>query len=318
MDPETLVEHPLLFGESPAAIEWLFDTMTERWLQAGDVLLEPGEENHLLFLITDGSVRVELEVEGKEVITNLNAGDCVGELSVLDKKSAAAYVVANEATTLLAIERKDIWRLIDLSHIFARNLLNTLSDRVRNDNVSLGESLLLQRRCEKNSKIDFLTGLYNRRWLDQMLPRLIERSQTDGTPLGVMMLDLDHFKRYNDSHGHQAGDEALRVTAATISDHIRPGDSAIRYGGEEFLVILPGSNRKDALMIAERICREIRQHTIIDQFDDTTLPGITTSIGVACLAKGEQVNELIVLADRALYQAKNSGRDRVFIDEVNG
>lgn len=310
INAEQLVEHELLRGESPAAVEWLLDSMEERRLQSGDVLLETGEENKRFYLIFEGSVRVELEVEGKIAITELTAGGCVGELSVLDEKGSAAHVVADQPTMLMAIKREDVWRLINRSHIFARNLLHTLSSRVRNDNDSLGESLLLQRRCEESSRIDFLTGLFNRRWLDEMLPRLVERSMTGNSSMGLMLLDIDHFKNYNDSYGHLAGDEALRMVAATIINHIRPTDSAVRYGGEEFLVLLPETGKDDAVAGAERIRQAIGELSIKGE-DGNLLPGISISIGVTTTNGGGQDREGIAIADRALYQAKSSGRDRV-------
>lgn len=157
---------------------------------------------------------------------------------------------------------------------------------------------------------DSLTGLANRRQLDQVLRREWSRAQRNHRPLAVLMVDVDHFKAFNERHGHQGGDEALRKVADAIAHSIRrPADLAARYGGEEFLVVLPETERHGAQILAERIRRSVEA---LPLFGDDTLP-VTVSIGIGCFTPGAQQDLATLLgsADDALYSAKRNGRNRV-------
>lgn len=299
----------LFHGENIESLEWLLDCAQEHWLQTGDVLLEPGENNEKLYLILEGTVQIKLTMD--DIISVVGKGDCIGELSALDGKPAGAYVIAEEPCHLLAISRDTLWKLVDTTHVVAKNLLHIMSGRVRSNNETLNESLHLQRSYEERARVDALTGLYNRRWLDEMLPRYVERAQRSDRCLGVMMLDVDNFKHYNDSLGHQAGDQALRVTAATIRDFIRPMDVGVRYGGEEFVVLVPEAEPGLVQTIAERIRLAVEQQCVTS-IDGKPMPSITISIGVTNLQKGQDGEAMIAVADRALYQAKDRGRNQSF------
>ncbi len=157
---------------------------------------------------------------------------------------------------------------------------------------------------------DGLTGLYNRAWLNDMLPKMVESAKRAEAPLSLVMIDLDHFKRFNDTHGHLAGDDALRAAAGVINAALRPSDFAVRYGGEEMLVILPETSEKLATMVADRLCQRLRQAVIFDDMRQP-MPQLTGSFGVACLSDAMDEQQLVAAADSALYRAKETGRDRV-------
>ncbi|WP_336920892.1 GGDEF domain-containing protein [Aquipuribacter sp. SD81] len=166
---------------------------------------------------------------------------------------------------------------------------------------ALGRAALFGRLREA-ADTDGLTGLANRRTFDRALQQQV--SSTLQQPFSLLLVDLDHFKRLNDTHGHQAGDDALRVAAGLLQLACRDGDLAARYGGEEFAVILPGVCSDDALPVAERIRAEV-------ETADGPVP-VTASIGVACWPKdAEDPQELLAVADAALYRAKKDGRNRV-------
>lgn len=129
------------------------------------------------------------------------------------------------------------------------------------------------------------------------------------------MLDIDHFKRYNDSAGHIAGDQALLAVANIIREQIRDDDQAARFGGEEFLIVLPDTGLKDAQPIAERLRQSVEQASIEDNTGNP-LPPVTLSIGLAEWAPFETTEQLIARADAALYQAKHTGRNRVVLSVV--
>ncbi|MDP9784227.1 sensor domain-containing diguanylate cyclase [Pseudomonas fluorescens] len=167
-----------------------------------------------------------------------------------------------------------------------------------------------ERELAQLASVDSLTGLANRRTLDETLQQEWLRAQRSGQPLSVMMIDADHFKAFNDRHGHQGGDEALRTLARLISRHVRrPADLAARYGGEEFSVVLPETTTAGAFTMAQSIREAVEQLPPALDGDDP----MTVSIGIATWAQGPygELEQLMFAADKALYQAKASGRNRV-------
>ena len=159
---------------------------------------------------------------------------------------------------------------------------------------------------------DDLTSQWNRATILQRLEEELVRSNREGTPLGLAILDIDFFKRVNDSHGHLAGDSVLRAVAKRIASVIRPYDSVGRYGGEEFLVVLPGCDKQRAWQVAERLRLSFSKVPIRTRegvFRVTMSLGVTTVEG----GKARNLNAVIQIADEALYRAKNKGRDRVEI-----
>ena len=171
-------------------------------------------------------------------------------------------------------------------------------------NLNLRESLRLE------AVRDPLTGLYNRRYMQEFLDRELHSARRKRRPLAVMMLDLDHFKRYNDNFGHSAGDQALAAVGETLLRCVRAEDVACRYGGEEFALILPECSLRQAAVRAEEICRRLRQTRT--QPDPQSISVLTVSIGVAAFDETtDRVDLLLKFADDALYQAKRAGRNRV-------
>jgi diguanylate cyclase (GGDEF)-like protein/PAS domain S-box-containing protein len=163
---------------------------------------------------------------------------------------------------------------------------------------------------------DPLTGLFNRQYLDETLMREIRRDRRRRAPFSVVMLDIDHFKIFNDTYGHAAGDQVLKELGRLLRDTVRVSDIACRYGGEEFVVVLLNADLAAALPIVERICRDIRRKQCI--YRDQTLPAITVSAGLAQYPmNGTSAEELLRAADEALYAAKNAGRDRIEISSAH-
>ena len=167
----------------------------------------------------------------------------------------------------------------------------------------------MQDALQEQAIRDPLTGLFNRRYLDETLPRELSRSQRSGESLTVAMLDLDHFKRFNDTYGHEAGDAVLRAVGDLINGSLRAGDLPCRYGGEELTLILHGSTLEDAQLRLDSLRRAIRQTRI--PYRGGELPAITVSIGVAEAGPGETDAVVLGRADAALYHAKAQGRNRV-------
>jgi two-component system cell cycle response regulator len=162
---------------------------------------------------------------------------------------------------------------------------------------------------------DPLTGLYNRRYMATHLPGLLAKAAASGKPLALFMIDIDHFKKVNDGYGHAAGDAVLKAVAARIPDLVRAEDTAARMGGEEFMAVLPDAGPEAALRVAERLRQAIAETKIAD----AGAPGgltVTVSIGVASARAGDAPEALMARADAALYRAKQTGRNRVVVDEA--
>ncbi len=306
---EMLSEYPLFVGESIDALAWLLDYCPVRAVPARSVLLRPNELNSTLFLLVEGRLEVQLESQSDPAVYHIRPGDCVGEMSLLEGRHTSAFVVAVEDSVVLEIPEDQAWSLINRSYVISRNLLLILSSRLRHNNSLLNESHHLQRIYEHHSKIDPLTGLHNRRWLEEVLERLVQRSSFRHGSLSAIMFDLDHFKQYNDSHGHLAGDTALRSFARVIGAHIRPDDTGARFGGEEFVILLPDTPLEATMEIARRLVESVAGQQIMEA-DGRLLPPVTVSAGVAALQEQMTGDELISAADAALYRAKSAGRNR--------
>ncbi|GEM_PF-538832 len=181
------------------------------------------------------------------------------------------------------------------------------------DHISLSLSNIRLRETLRHQVMhDPLTGLFNRRYLEETLVREIHRSQRKGTPLGVIMLDLDHFKRYNDTLGHEAGDRLLEALGKFLQAHVRQEDVSCRYGGEEFIMIMPEAPLEVVRARAEEIRDKVSKLQVLHQ--SHLLEGTTVSIGVAMFPNnGSKGEELLRAADDALYQAKAAGRNRVVV-----
>jgi PleD family two-component response regulator len=242
-------------------------------------------------MILSGRLSVHLESRDAEPVAFLNAGETVGELSVIDNSPASAFVVAAAASRLLVVDEAVFWDLVQASHDFAINLLFALAQRLRANNSTVANNIRLQREYKRNAMVDALTGMYNRRWLDDALPRFVRRYARGSQPLAVLMVDVDHFKVFNDEHGHPAGDRALD-------------------GGEEFIVLLPGADSQGALGVAERVRLAVSELSLVGP-DGMALPPITASIGCAVLAPSQTGEALVATADQALYASKRAGRNRV-------
>lgn len=181
------------------------------------------------------------------------------------------------------------------------------------DEISLALANIRLRETLRDQSIrDALTGLYNRRYLEESLERELSHAQRAGGPLAVFMLDVDHFKKFNDTHGHEAGDAVLRSLGKTLQQACRASDLACRFGGEEFTVMLPDTLEEGAAQWALRLMQCVRAIDL--NHDGRSLGRITISMGLAMFPEnGEDVDTLLQAADLALYEAKHAGRNRLVV-----
>lgn len=209
--------------------------------------------------------------------------------------------------------------MVEKTIIGVMNLSNILPSFLTDENLAKINTIaqhlslamnnsLLHRQVEKQSIIDDLSGLYNRRYLYSILEYEMLREKRHDQGLSIIMIDIDFFKKVNDSYGHNAGDIAIKKISKNINDNVRKIDIPCRYGGEEFIVILPFTSEKGAKIVAERIRKSIEKDVI--EINESIKLSLTISIGIAKYENGESIDSLINRSDKALYSAKQKGRNR--------
>jgi diguanylate cyclase (GGDEF)-like protein/PAS domain S-box-containing protein len=239
-----------------------------------------------------------------------------------------ALRASTSCEALLRNYRKDgtlFWNQLSLSPMLDSNgrithvmgTLNDVSERVRAEQRLLEK----QRQLEKTKRTleglalkDGLTGLYNRRHFSEQLAREWNRARREHLPLSLFMIDIDHFKRFNDTYGHLAGDQCIKLVADTIKRcFARGSDLVARYGGEEFVALAAGVDRRQARERAELLREAIRELT--GERNGRSAQLVTVSVGLATMTPDERLvpEDMLEAADRALYQAKRQGRDRVVV-----
>jgi diguanylate cyclase len=196
----------------------------------------------------------------------------------------------------------------------ANNRATTLEANFAEASTELDKIRDSLEQAEERSKTDALTGLANRRALDEFFRLAQMRAMESGEPISAFMIDIDHFKKFNDSYGHQVGDQVLKLMAAVLREHVRDNDLAARYGGEELIAVLPGADLEACRQIAERVRSVVAERRIRRRTTGEEISSITISVGVAEFRPGESEDSLIERCDRALYLAKREGRNRVMTE----
>jgi two-component system cell cycle response regulator len=277
--------------------------------QSVDVEADPSEA---LFRAADGNYDLLIVSLGLE---NFDALRLCSQLRSLDRTRNIPILAITEPDSNARMVRgleigvnDYLMRPIDKNELLARARSQVrkrrYTERLR-DNVQISIEMAIT---------DALTGLFNRRYMESHLASLLEQASARGKPLAVLVLDIDYFKSINDSHGHDAGDDVLREFALRIKRSIRGIDLACRFGGEEFVVVMPETDIAVAAMVAERLRRRIAAEPFAINAGGNSIP-VTISIGIAAL-RGAEDNAASVLkrADQALYRAKRDGRNRVVPD----
>ncbi|MBX9698570.1 MAG: GGDEF domain-containing protein [Acetobacteraceae bacterium] len=228
---------------------------------------------------------------------------------------AARYSVTLDAASLEVQSGQ-----ADLPELIARLLAETRALAARNERLGrrLDESAkqmsALERELEdarREATIDGLTGLMNRRAFDEVIRAVAGEAMNSGDPLALLMLDIDHFKEVNDSWGHAVGDAVLQLVARRLAQRARAEDRPARFGGEEFVVLLPGTTLQEAAAIGDAIRADLESQRLVLRDTQQPIGAVTASIGAAVYEPGERLADWIARADAALYQAKAAGRNRV-------
>ncbi len=286
----------------------IHDVIEER-LRSGHGL----DENLMLalyerYILPDGyerfrSVRCDLERLLKTILKTLRTadGDNTEFMRVLDA-NIQALDGAQDAQALQSIAKT---LLQAASEAQARNQALAGELRAAREDLKNAQSELDKHR--RAALIDPLTGLYNRRALEDLLAELWAAP----TPLTMLVADIDHFKKINDTYGHQVGDVVIRQVADVLRKCIRGEDYAVRYGGEEFVVVLPDTDLAGGLQVAEHIRQRVSKLRLVRKHDNLAIDAFTLSVGVAARRAGDTHETLFKRADEALYLSKSGGRNRV-------
>jgi len=300
----------LFKGVYPDDIQDLLQRCDRRDLAAGELLLSPGAKNEHVFVVLSGGLNVHVGAPDTPVIASMEAGACVGEMSIIEDRDPSAFVIGAEDSHLLVIHQTVLWNMVDASHAFAKNLLVVLSERVRSHNRVIANNYGELRKFERHATTDALTGLANRHSMGATFPTEISRCREKDRPVSLMMIDVDNFKQFNDMFGHIAGDRALSTVSKVLRVQFRQHDLLVRYGGDEFAVLLPDVTTEQAYAIGDRIRQNI-SGTTGDGSDSLIQIPIRISMGIAELQAHGTLESLIRDADAALYRAKHMGRDTV-------
>lgn len=300
----------LFRGVRPEDVQDLLQKCDRRDIQTGELLLSPGSKNEFVFVVLSGSLNVHVGSPDAPILVTMEAGSCAGEMSIIEDRDPSAYVVAAEPTHLLVIHQSILWSMVDASHEFSKNLLVVLSERVRSHNHFIAASFGDLRKFERNATTDALTGLSNRHAMEETFPREVARCQQNDQPVSLIMIDVDRFKSFNDKFGHVAGDRALSAVAHVLQKQFRTRDHVVRFGGDEFAVLLPGIGEAEAAAVAERV-RDAVSGSTTGSTDSLIKIPVQISMGVAQLTKDGTFDSLLRAADEALYRAKDAGRNTV-------
>lgn len=279
-------------------------------LEKDELLLSPGDKNEFVFVVLSGSLNVQVGSRDAPIFATVEIGECVGEMSIIEDRDPSAWVIAAEPTHLMEIHKTVLWNMVDASHEFSKNLLVVLSERVRSHNHFIAESIGDWKKYEKHAKTDALTSLSNRHAMQETFPREINRCRQNNRPVSLVMIDVDRFKSFNDKFGHVAGDRVLSAVAKILQSQFRPRDLLVRFGGDEFSVLLPEIGESEAMRIADRVRQSVSGDTASSDDSLIQIP-VEISMGVAEMDENGTFESLLKAADQALYRAKHAGRNTV-------
>lgn len=300
----------LLHGVPNELLAQCMDHSTVRSLQPGETLLEAGQVNELIYIVLAGHLKIQAHKTQVDAIAMLGEGECVGEMSILGDGYTSAHVIAATDCELLVLRHDALWKLINGSHVAARNMLSILTNRIRVADQRLAQGFERRDGFSGVSIVDELTGLYNYQWTQKKFDRLLQRSIFGGKPSSLMIMEMDLHREYVLEHGQLGADQAQRSIAYNILYYLRPDDHAGCYAGEKFAVYLPNSTQTSAVSAAGRLRSVINNAMVVLPSGDA-LPPVTVSFGLSQAKDEDTLASLFARADGALKQAQDRGGNRI-------
>lgn len=283
---------------------------------AGELLFSEGDPGDSLYVIRRGVVEISvLSGENAELtVARLGNGEFLGEMSIFEREPRSATCRAVEDTSVLRLHEDDLLHLIRTQPHAAvaimRRMLSVIAARLDDTSTLLSDVVRWGEDARRRAFTDDLTGLFNRRFLDEKIPELIIESARSGRPLSLVMMDIDHFTDVNEKVGPILGDRLLTALTPVITSTFRESDVLVRYGGDEFAFLLPDTSTEEALELTRALRDGLVDPTVFESIGGD-VPMITVSQGVATYpVHAGDSQSLWHEADRALYAAKERGRNR--------
>jgi diguanylate cyclase (GGDEF)-like protein len=318
----TLLKSPLFAGMSELEYNAVTAFLERTHINKGAVLFSEGDHGGDMFVLISGKLSAFMSQsdETKRWMFNVNPGDFLGEMSIIASEPRSATIVAKEDSDLMVLQGIDFYRIVFEHPMIGVKLLMAISSvqnvwldqssRHLNDLMRWGEN------ARRRAITDELTGLYNRRFLEESIKDRFDHSSVGLRKMALMMMDLDRIHEINNRFGTAAGDKVLVSTAEIIRSNLRSGDIAARLSGDEFAVLLPDTDKRDAQVIAEDLRAAVSDNRIKVPHGKDPREAVSVkvriSIGIAVAPTHAKNREgLVVVADDALRKAKEMGRDRV-------
>lgn len=290
--------------------------LKELRVPAGEVIFREGEVGLLMYIILSGTVSISIKTADDEEVevSQIPEGSFFGEMSILEKTVRSATCRALDSCHMLSLDWKGFRTLMTrqprASIKIIQHMLNTATSRFLKTGSFLSDMLKWGESARIRAVTDDLTGLYNRRFFDDALLDVFSKSNRSNEPTSLIIFDLDHFGELNARHGEAVGDQVILGVVEIFNSTFRKSDILARYGGDEFAFVLPKTGGEETLRLCESAVGAIRAMRIFDE-RQKTLVEVSTSAGIAqCPLHANSPEALLERADKALYEAKEAGRNR--------
>ncbi len=310
-----LLTVPLFADLSPEEIGNVLPIIFDKKVKQGEILFREGDTGGELFIVESGnfSTIVHLPNEKEITIATFGQGDFFGEMSLFTDDLRSATCTAKIPSKLFCLTREQFINFerhfpYIASKIMYR-MLNAIGDRLASTGDFLSDMVRWGENARKRSITDEFTDLFNRRFLDETLPNMLFQAKINKESLAIIMCDLDHFGKINSEYGHMIGDKVILAAVAAFREHFRDKDILTRYGGDEFFFILPSTDAKEALKIANRVIAAVNKISLLADCGGS-ITTVSTSQGLAVFPfHASSLQELMDEADKALYVAKKKGAE---------
>ncbi len=286
-------------------------------IDGGKTLFQEGDDGHELFIVRSGRVAVSIRLsDGKErELVEFVQGDFLGEMSIFDDAPRSATCYTKERSSLYSLRADDFFSLMlehpSITLKVMHRMANRTIERLHHTNAFLSDMVHWGEEARKRAITDEFTGAYNRHFLDEALENHFGVAKSRGSTFALVMVDLDHFRSINELYGHSVGDRVIQEVVSIFKKYLRSKDILARYGGDEFVVLMPETELNLAKIMAENICSDVASLPVLHGMGGQ-ITRVTTSQGIAAFPDhADDLETLKKRADEALYRAKEKGRNRV-------